>query len=787
MINNKIALHIYAPVLSLSGYGTASRQIIDYCLSDERFIVFLENVPWGNCGFIHENILAEKGKLQQYYHAIARYEQAQQQKIQFDLSIYCTIPNEFKRRAQVCIGATAGIEVDRITSNWINSCNMMDFIVVPSSFSRDILLGTAYQATNNETKQVTQMKIEKPVVVIPHWFNKPENIKIPNLNLSTKNNFLFVGMWGNKGGIGEDRKDIGTLIKTFYETFFDNADVGLVLKTEMIVNSTEDFKHTQKRLVEIKKNYPNAKCKVYLLHQLMTEEEMWGLYSHPDISAFVSFGCEGFGLGHLEALACNKPVIALNWSGHLDFCRKGKGFIPVDFDMKDVPECQVWENVIDKGSRWARIDVEDAKKRLKKFISSPKPIQQQVSDYQNELKETFSKENVALQWKEFFDAFLMPQNEKEREKVQHLAYKSRKQTDIDNLKLKHNIVDSEKQKVLYVMPMSMGDIVISTCIVDSLVINRHYDDEVYFATKKEYFEVLEGLVKKHNIKVIEYDDILINSEITREIWDTVYTPGVNVQYNFSNWTLGNGKYALNLLQEFAKQCNLIPSELTTYVLSPKEYKLPSKKYICLTAVSSKDAKKYKYWSDVVANVKGMLDEQIEVVQLGMKNEDKIPGTLDYRGISFNETFFVIQNALMHIGPDTGTGHAASAVGTPHLVLFASTSPNQCAPFLTNFKALQVCIDKACTCSGKSRSYKDVCIKDENGINCLSKIEPEQVCNEIYNLFKGIIEIETDEKLRKYLEDQSYQSYSSNQEIFDEAVQKLKQKSNKNEQEIQEAI
>lgn len=771
MINGKIAVHIYGPLLSLAGYGVACRQIVDYCLSDDRFIVFLESVQWGNCAFISENTLVGKGKIDQYYQAIARYQQSQQQNIQFDISIYCTIPNEFKRRAQICIGMTAGIEVDRVTRTWIHACNMMDLVVVPSEFARDNMQKTMYEVSNNQTGEKSQERIEKQVLVIPHWFEKPETIKPLTLPITTSKNLLFVGMWGNKGNAGEDRKDISTLVKLFYETFKDDSDVGLVLKTEIIVDSHEDFAYTEKKLKEIKSHFKDAKCKVHLLHQMMTEEEMWALYSHPKITGYISLGPEGFCLPALEALASGLPVLALNATGHLDFCKKGKGFLPIAFDMKQVPDCQVWENVIDKEAMWARVDEEDAKRRMKKFISSPNVIKAQVLAYQKELVENFEKSNVIPRWKAFFDSFIQPKKEHKGMPPEQIAYQSRKETEIEKIKTRYNIEKSDKEKVLYVMPMSFGDIVISTCIVDSLINARHADSEVYFATKKEYHEVLDGLVGKHNIKVIEYDDILINSELTREIWDTVYTPGVNVQYNFSNWTLGNGKYALNLLQEFAKQCNLTPPELTDYVLLTKQCKIPDAPYVCLTAVSSKDAKKYKYWEDVVVNIKEMVPG-IEVVQFGTKSEDKINGTIDCRGLSFNETMFVVKNAAMHIGPDTGMGHAAAALGVPHVVLFASTEPNQCAPHLLDLKALQMVVDSTDGC-GKPRSYKDVCTHKVDGINCLSRIDPELVCEQIYKLFQGIEELQNDPKMQKYLDDQRYLPMMTEQEAFDSAIKNLK--------------
>ena len=95
MINGKIALHLYAPVLSRSGYGAHSREIINYLLQDDRFMVFLQNVNWGGCGSIHEFDLIDKEQIKKYYQCIHNYEQAQQQNVEYDISIYLTIPNEF--------------------------------------------------------------------------------------------------------------------------------------------------------------------------------------------------------------------------------------------------------------------------------------------------------------------------------------------------------------------------------------------------------------------------------------------------------------------------------------------------------------------------------------------------------------------------------------------------------------------------------------------------------------------------------------------------------------------
>src|SRR5690606_31073830 len=118
-------------------------EVLDYLLSDDRLIVALESINWGNTGFIHEANLADKDKLKRYYECRSHFDQLNG-KAQFDISVHVTIPNEFKRTAGLNIGVTAGIETDRVSREWIQKCNEMDMIVVPSQHSAKVLAGTVY-------------------------------------------------------------------------------------------------------------------------------------------------------------------------------------------------------------------------------------------------------------------------------------------------------------------------------------------------------------------------------------------------------------------------------------------------------------------------------------------------------------------------------------------------------------------------------------------------------------------------------------------------------------------
>ena len=71
---------------------------------------------------------------------------------------------------------------------------------------------------------------------------------------------------------------------------------------------------------EMKQKYKDSKCKIYMLHGDMTEEEMFGLYSHPKVKGFINIAHgEGFGLPIFEAACNGLPVVCPAWGGQKDY------------------------------------------------------------------------------------------------------------------------------------------------------------------------------------------------------------------------------------------------------------------------------------------------------------------------------------------------------------------------------------------------------------------------------------------------------------------------------------
>src|SRR5690606_34408629 len=133
----------------------------------------------------------------------------------------------------------------------------------------------------------------------------------------------------------------------------------------------------------------------------------------------------------------------------------------------------------------------------------------------------------------------------------------------------------------YIILQSAGDCLISTAIINSLMTYRHMGDDLYIATNSQFADLFDKIVELYGAKIFPFDPSMIHAELTREVFDYVYNPGINIQYNFSNWLLGNGDYSLRLLEEFAKQCNLSPQEITNYKVKIQPCDLPEGPYVVI--------------------------------------------------------------------------------------------------------------------------------------------------------------------------------------------------------------
>jgi glycosyltransferase involved in cell wall biosynthesis len=345
----KQTLLFRGPIKTRSGYGAHSRDLLESLYKMDLFDIKIDSCGWGSTpltaleegnefhNWINENIVTTVTE-------------------QPDIYVQVTVPNEFQRFGRFNIGVTAGIETTVASKSWVDGCNRMDHIITTSTFSRDVLLQTVYNETENTTgKLVKQYRIEKPISVLfegvdTNIYNN--EFKGIDINITEKDAFLFVGHW-LKGDLGQDRKDVGMLIRCFIESFKDEeVKPALVLKTSSASFSVKQREEFRKKIEDIVKQ-SNVKTppSIYLLFGELSNQEMNELYNHPKIKAMVSITKgEGFGRPLLEFTMTGKPVIASNWSGHKDFLPMDKA-IMVGGSLTEVHE-SVIDDFIIKGSKW---------------------------------------------------------------------------------------------------------------------------------------------------------------------------------------------------------------------------------------------------------------------------------------------------------------------------------------------------------------------------------------------------------------------------------------------------
>ena len=219
--------------------------------------------------------------------------------------------------------------------------------------------------------------------------------------------FLHVGQW-NKGGFGEDRKNIGVLIKSFLKAFANIPNPpALVLKTNGANFSLLDRHETKKKIQEVKDMFTGVDLpNIYLIHGDFTIEEMSTLYNHSKIGAFIT--CthgEGFGRPMLEASCCDLPVIAAKWSGHLDFLTDSESML-IDGFLKEVPKSALWKPIIVEPSKWFDVNEADVVRKIRTFHKKRKLIQKKAVRLGKRNRREFSLTKMKSEFNKILDEVL---------------------------------------------------------------------------------------------------------------------------------------------------------------------------------------------------------------------------------------------------------------------------------------------------------------------------------------------------------------------------------------------
>jgi glycosyltransferase involved in cell wall biosynthesis len=374
-IKEKPTMVIFGPVATRSGYGDMGRDLVRHFIEYDKFDVQIISAPWGDTPMNALDITNPKDKM-----IMDRIISGQVTK-QPEVFVHIGIPSEANPIGKFNILCTAGIETSIASAQWIEACNRMDVVFTISEHSKNVFLSSKFTKQTKDGQPLGTVEIQKPIEVlhncidqniykrVEYDFEIAKTVRDTLADIPEEFCYLFVGHW-LRGDFGEDRKNVGLLVKIFLETFKQSkvSPPALILKTSGGSFSYLDRREVEKKIEQIRstvtlddgQTMPN----IYLLHGELTDEEMNGLYNHPKVKAHVSFTKgEGFGRPLLEASISGKPVIASGWSGHMDFLNVEDAVL-VGGELAKIHPSSVWENILIAESSWFRPDVQQCANAL---------------------------------------------------------------------------------------------------------------------------------------------------------------------------------------------------------------------------------------------------------------------------------------------------------------------------------------------------------------------------------------------------------------------------------------
>ena len=351
---------LVGPLLTRSGYGEQARFALRSLRSrEDLFDIYIKPLSWGQTSWITESDDDRKWVDK----AIEKTIGYMQAKGPFDISLQVTIPNEFQSYSHKDIGYTAGIETTQVAPVWTQKCNEMHSVIVVSDHSKNILEAASFHG-QDETGNPVSLENTTKFSVVNYPVKSFDSLPDLELELEHDFNFLTVAQFG-------PRKNLPNTIKWFLQEF-ENEEVGLVIKSNIAKNCLMDRStvfDNLKKIINESGVSSDRKCKIYLLHGNMTDEEMHALYVQDKIKAMVAIPHgEGFGLPIFEAAYSGLPIISVGWSGQCDFLYdedRQMHFYDVAFDINKVPAEAVWKGVLEENSGWAYARETSAKEKMR--------------------------------------------------------------------------------------------------------------------------------------------------------------------------------------------------------------------------------------------------------------------------------------------------------------------------------------------------------------------------------------------------------------------------------------
>ena len=399
---------ISCPIDTYSGYGARSRDVVKAIINLDKYDVKVLPQRWGETawGFI-ENHMEEWGFLNN--HLLPFGNQLPKQP---EIWAQITVPNEFQPVGKFNIGFTAGIETTIAALPWIDGMNRMDVNFVSSEHSKKVFEQSKYEEKNQQQQVVRTVELLKPIEVLFEGIDLdvylPTTSEFDLNDIKESFSYLFVGHW-MQGDFGEDRKNVGELIKSFLLTFKNkNHTPALILKCSGGRTSKLDKERILDKIDNIRKEIKGAKTlpNIYLIHGKMSDKEMNELYNHKKIKAMVSLTHgEGFGRPLLEFSRTKKPIIASGWSGQLDFLNPQTSTL-LSGQLKNIHPSTVVKDMLIPESQWFKVNTAEFSHYLRDIFENYREYKEKAVKQAKISTTQFSFDKMEEKLRDYFKNYI---------------------------------------------------------------------------------------------------------------------------------------------------------------------------------------------------------------------------------------------------------------------------------------------------------------------------------------------------------------------------------------------
>ncbi len=279
-------------------------------------------------------------------------------------------------RGRMTIGRTT-FETDRLPTGWVERCNELDEVWVPSEFNR-----RTFQQSGVEAHRLHVMPEGVDTRLFrPGW---------PPLPLAGRRGFNFLSIFD-----WQDRKGPEILLDAYVSEFRADEDVALLLK---VTTHNRPGLDVDALVLELLEGQLGRRLEqvppIVLVSGMIPRRELPRLYAAADAFVLPTRG-EGWGRPLAEALACELPVIATAWGGQMDFLHEGNSFLIAVERL--VPVSPRVDLEIFAGHRWAEPSRDHLRQLLRTVYTQRAEARERARRGRAEMVERWDTRRVAAQ------------------------------------------------------------------------------------------------------------------------------------------------------------------------------------------------------------------------------------------------------------------------------------------------------------------------------------------------------------------------------------------------------